>query len=124
MPTPNEHLSQARHNERLANQLVNENPPRFLDWVLTVAFYSALHYVKYLRACCGLLVGTSHDDVDQYFTMPELRALHRCYRGMKDDSRDARYNCLMPTPVDAEDCLQNRLVQIREHILQLHPPVP
>lgn len=38
------HLSQAQHNEQLANKLVQEPP--FHDWGITAAFYAAIHYLE------------------------------------------------------------------------------
>lgn len=38
------HLSQAQHNEQLANKLVQAPP--FHDWGITAAFYSAIHYLE------------------------------------------------------------------------------
>jgi len=38
------HLSQAEHNEEVANKLVKEPP--YHDWGITAAFYSAIHYLE------------------------------------------------------------------------------
>jgi hypothetical protein len=38
------HLSQAQHNEEVANRLIQEPP--YHDWGITAAFYAAIHYVK------------------------------------------------------------------------------
>jgi len=38
------HLSQAKHNEEVANHLV-KNPP-FHDWGITAAFYAAIHFLE------------------------------------------------------------------------------
>lgn len=38
------HLSQAKHNEELANKLICEPP--FHDWGITAAFYAAIHYLE------------------------------------------------------------------------------
>ena len=122
MPTPPEHLDQARRNERLADRLINDSPPAYLDWAVTTAFYAAVHYVKYFRASQNLSVGDSHDEIHRFFRTPELRLLQRCYRGMEDDCWAARYQCSVPTPTDAEDCVSNSLARIRQHILGLYPP--
>jgi hypothetical protein len=36
------HLAQARYNEALARELIEE----YGDWAITVAFYAAVHYVE------------------------------------------------------------------------------
>lgn len=122
MPSAGEHLTQARHNQDLAEQLINENPLAYADWAVTVAFYTALHYVKYFRASRGLSVGDSHDEIDGFFRMPELRPLQRYYRGMKDDCWGARYQCVIPTPIEAIDLVRNQLDRVRQPILRLCPP--
>lgn len=38
-------LDYARHNEKTCKYL--DKKPDFADWVITTAFYSALHYVRY-----------------------------------------------------------------------------
>jgi hypothetical protein len=43
MAEPITHEKQAQHNEKIATKLVNSP---FIDWAVTCAFYSALHYVE------------------------------------------------------------------------------
>jgi hypothetical protein len=38
------HLSQAQHNEQLANKLIQEPP--YHDWAITAAFYASIHYIE------------------------------------------------------------------------------
>jgi len=38
-------LEHARHNDKAFRHF--DKNPDFLDWVITIAFYSSLHYVKY-----------------------------------------------------------------------------
>jgi glucose-6-phosphate isomerase len=38
------HILQAEHNESLADYLIGIDP--YHDWVITVSFYSAIHYFK------------------------------------------------------------------------------
>lgn len=40
-----DNLEYAKHNEKACNYL--DKKPEFADWVITTAFYSALHYVQY-----------------------------------------------------------------------------
>lgn len=44
MPTENQHLIQARHNEDFIQHLINTG--RFSDWAATGMFYAAVHYVE------------------------------------------------------------------------------
>ncbi len=39
------HLSQAKHNEEVADRLIKEPP--YHDWGITAAFYAAIHYLEY-----------------------------------------------------------------------------
>lgn len=40
-----DNLDYAQHNEKVCKYLDKE--PEFTDWVITTAFYSALHYIRY-----------------------------------------------------------------------------
>jgi len=44
MPSYQAHLYQAQHNEQLLSELVANLS--YKDWVVTVAFYTAMHYVE------------------------------------------------------------------------------
>lgn len=39
------HIAQANHNENLATELAN-NLLQYRDWIITVSFYAAIHYVE------------------------------------------------------------------------------
>lgn len=46
MPNRSSHLSKARHNEKLLiSKMASSEYSNYKDWVATVAFYTALHYV-------------------------------------------------------------------------------
>jgi len=38
------HLSQARHNEEVADRLISDPP--YHDWAITAGFYAAIHYFE------------------------------------------------------------------------------
>ena len=40
------HLRQALHNKFFMNDISNEDNIKYIDWVITVSFYSALHYIE------------------------------------------------------------------------------
>ena len=40
-----DHLNQAKHNETLAEKLIAEDL-RHWDWLITIAFYAAVHYAE------------------------------------------------------------------------------
>jgi hypothetical protein len=43
-----DHLRQAQHNEALAGDLDSPGGLKYRDWLITVAFYAAVHYVEAL----------------------------------------------------------------------------
>ncbi|HQE92009.1 MAG TPA: hypothetical protein PLH19_04885 [Anaerolineae bacterium] len=45
MPTADTHLHQAQHNHALIETLDPENTV-YLDWIVTIAFYVAVHRVE------------------------------------------------------------------------------
>ena len=46
MATYKDHLSQAKHNECLCKYLAEDPSLDYKDWLITAAFYSALHYIE------------------------------------------------------------------------------
>lgn len=50
MPSENQHLIQARHNEDCVQYLINAS--RFNDWAVTGIFYAAVHYVEAAFDAC------------------------------------------------------------------------
>ncbi len=40
------HLKKAALNEELARKLADEDAAKYADWVITTAFYAAIHYVE------------------------------------------------------------------------------
>lgn len=64
-------LAHAQHNEKACKYL--RIKPDYLDWVITTAFYSALHYVRYkmlpqtVRRVNGTLIEIS--DFETYYSL-------------------------------------------------------
>ncbi len=44
MPSGSDHIAQAKHNEGFASSLKSD--PTYKDWIVTVCFYAALHYIE------------------------------------------------------------------------------
>ena len=40
------HWEQAEHNEKIASELIGQNPIEYKDWAEITSFYSAIHYVE------------------------------------------------------------------------------
>jgi len=60
MPTQQQHLVQAKHNEDFVNSFDLQTTP-YLDWVVTGIYYAALHYVESYLALQG-----KHPRSDRY----------------------------------------------------------
>ncbi|MGH8545751.1 MAG: hypothetical protein ACREX3_19430, partial [Gammaproteobacteria bacterium] len=91
MPSENQHLIQARHNEDFVQYLINAI--RFNDWVATGIFYAAVHYVE--AAFDARLNGfhTFSHSVREYNlirVLPDPRSRLQ-YRRLKSASMLARY---------------------------------
>ena len=96
------HLRQARHNEKLAQQLLDSL--EYKDWIITVTFYAAVHYVEaaffqnpqivhtekgITPNYAGGYYGYRSDMILQYH--PEI---YPSYHKLYQQSRIARYLCL------------------------------
>ncbi len=51
----NHHREHAEHNEEVYNYL-RQNLD-YIDWVITCAFYTALHYIEYKIFPCEIIIG-------------------------------------------------------------------
>lgn len=71
-------LAHAQHNEALCNKLYTERS--FFDWVVTTAFYSALHYSEF--QLFPFSIGpTEYADFDIYYGI---------FKSLNDNKHDAR----------------------------------
>jgi len=126
MPTQDEHLDKAQHNQRFYESL-DIATTDFLDWLVTGLFYCALHYVDAYLATKLIHprqhAGTNQRN-DQVAHMPELRVIYRHYRALYDDCIDARYG-FHPTGMrnfsvsEIQRLRDWNLATIRAHVLQL-----
>lgn len=88
--TPSEHLDKAQRNENLACALFNLGVP-CCDWIITIIFYSALHY------CYSKLpvqyVQPTHSDLINEITKKYSHnlMLYQSFKSLKDKSEDGRY---------------------------------
>jgi hypothetical protein len=118
MPSQLEHTRQWQSNHSLLAQVMTQI--EYPDWVITLAFYTALHSTERFLAR-QKVHPQSHSirDVEiQQFAVQLTRPVLRAYAGMKNASRNARYNCPRLTAVDVQQQLQ-RLALIDRHIAQL-----
>jgi hypothetical protein len=95
MATAAAHAHQANHNQ---NFLASIDPKVFPDWVVTAAFYKALHVVE------GLLVrkmgGTANHGQRNHVLKTQFASVWKEYRPLYNLSRTARYWCVPILPAD------------------------
>lgn len=93
MPSLDEHLRQAEHNERFVDIFDLKSSP-YLDWALTGIFYSAIHYVEAAlatRAKHPLSHSERNTLIHLYIKNNDVYDDHR---DLMEDSRDVRYKCI------------------------------
>jgi hypothetical protein len=110
MPSYEEHIMQAEHNEEMLAFLEEHDKHiYFSDWYVTTAFYTALHYYEAMIFATKLTIGgiTVQDSgtLCRYFDTDSERTvrknvikshysqLHKSYSYLYRGSRLARYNC-------------------------------
>jgi hypothetical protein len=103
MPSRNDHETQWNSNHQLLAQLERQN--YFSDWIVTVAFYTALHSLERFLA---LRNKHPHDHLDRKNILliyaPQLgQQILRDYLDMYNMSIAARYECISPTLTDVQD---------------------
>jgi hypothetical protein len=95
MATAAAHAQQATHNQ---NFLGTIDPNLFPDWIVTVAFYKAVHVVE------GLLVrkgkGTGNHAQRNLALKTQFASVWKDYHPLYNQSRVARYWCVPFKPVD------------------------
>lgn len=116
MPSVLRHLDQANHNEEFSATI----SASYADWGITVRFYAAAHLVRAWlrgrRAPDSLL--RSHVDIEgELLKFRFDRGAHRAYRKLSDLSREARYDCILPTDLQSDVAeAQHLLDEIRAYV--------
>ena len=91
------HFEQARQNRDLAHELLRDHAsgPAYVQWVVTVAFYCAVHAMQ------GYLVDLGRDPKSHAMREAEIADptnrvptdVYRAYMALKQFSEKARYRC-------------------------------
>jgi hypothetical protein len=93
MATAADHTRQANHNQDFLNSI---DAARFPDWVVTAAFYKAVHVVE------GLLVrkgsGSGNHTHRNQALKRRFATVWKEYRPLYNQSRVARYWCVPISP--------------------------
>jgi hypothetical protein len=119
MPTAEQHRQQAEHNKAFVQSFDLDTSP-YLDWVVTAAFYTALHLVEWFLKTRELAGRRDHHLRDAYIArMDELRSIYFDYTELKFQSEAGRYECATFSPDILRHDLLPRLAQIDTHIKSL-----
>jgi uncharacterized protein (UPF0332 family) len=115
MPSENVHKRQAEHNRRFLDWL-DLDVTQYLDWAVTVIFYTALHFVEWLLATKGLHSDT-HDNRHQAMgRVSELRPIYPDYRELETQSHRSRYEGAQFSRNFVKSTLAPKLEKIESHI--------
>ncbi len=90
MPTKDEHLRKATHNEKFFDDF-NLASSAYPDWAITVLFYSALHYVEAFFAAQTPAIHCATHPQREGLINQHLRSIYGDYSDLKNDSLAARY---------------------------------
>lgn len=122
MPSLAEHAHKVAHNEAFFRGFDLDTTP-YLDWVVVVVFYSALHPVEAFAATRGEHFETHLEREQFVWASPELRPVYTHYRRLYDDSLDARYEIRTFTPDEVRGLITNHFEPLKQHISSL-PVIP
>ena len=121
MPSYTNHIQQIERNRAFLNSVDIDNTP-FLDWIATVAFYTALHCVEAWFAEQGHgMHFDSHEKRNQ--EMGKVAEFKKIiwprYRELQTQSHRARYQCVIPTRPLIQTKVLPYLDEIEEEIHRL-----
>ncbi len=119
MPSEIVHRCQAEHNKQFLDWL-DLNTTQYLDWAVTVIFYTALHFVEWLLATKNLPKGLhsdSHDNRHQAMgRVSELKPIYLDYRELETQSHRSRYEGVQFRRDFVKSTLMPKLEKIESHI--------
>ncbi len=117
MPTTEEHLRKAQHNEDFARWLASQEGADYHDWVLNASFYSALHFVEGALAKFGVH-SANHGERGDYIRI-HMRDCYRPYGHLKNLSTTARYHCASIPRQDFHSQVGRHLEDVKQIVRRL-----
>jgi hypothetical protein len=113
MPDIGAHQQQVEHNRQTVAYL-QQAGDNYLDWVVTMLFYTALHLVDQVLYHTAQLHPRNHFQRHAAIAnTPELTAIYQDYRELEHQSRRSRYECAKFTSEEVE-YLAERLTRIEQ----------
>ena len=120
MPDIVTHQQQVAHNQQVMAYL-QQAGSIYLDWVVTVMFYTALHLVDQVLAQTVNLHPRNHRQRHAAMSQqPDLAPIYRDYRELEHQSRSSRYDGARFTAQDGQR-LASRLNRIEQVVKKLVP---
>ena len=123
MKKPSKYIQQAVQNTELATHL-RQDKTQYLDWAATCLFYAAVHYVNAYLAKAGKAIPRRHKTQGNLMgrsnivqSDPALKTIYLAYRHLDDESRDARYELMRPTPENYDAYLVPQLDRIKGFVM-------
>jgi hypothetical protein len=122
MPNLQEHLDKAQHNFDFLDSFDSNQRGNYRGWIVTVYFYTALHYVDAYLANKGYKEFNTHEERKNHIVIfqSDLKpSIYRKYRQLEDDSRNARYSTKQFTRKDVDEVRQKFFQPIKQRIENL-----
>ena len=125
----NTHIDKAKHNEEFIKLIKEHGKNDYNDWVITISFYAALHYIKAFLKYRKVAVGFSHNQIDAQINPDSKTAkaklpskIYSAYHELYRSSRNARYTAVYLS--DFQELLlevssneaQKNLTDIKKHL--------
>jgi len=85
-----QHKQQIAQNRQFLMFILNQG---YSDWVITVAFYLALHSIEWYLSKKDIYSGNHDERFKNIRKVPELIPIHNKYRVLYRKSKEARYLC-------------------------------
>ena len=117
MPSKDDHIKIAKRNEVFSRELLSEG--KNLDWVVTIIFYSAIHYVEAYMATKNRHSGSHRNRDSEIENDSNLSPLYDDFSDLKNDSIQCRYHGYTFPLNDVISRIKPSLKFIRSHISNL-----
>ena len=120
MPDIQAHRQQVQHNRQVISHL-QQGSDTYLDWVVTLLFYTALHLVDQVLYHNAQLNPRNHRQRHAAIAKePALAQIYPDYRELEHQSRRSRYECAQFT-LDEVQSLSARLAHIEQVMQSIVP---
>jgi len=118
MPSIDQHLEQAKHNEHFFGGIDRE---AFADWAMTALFYSGLHWIDALLASKNIHPADHLRRDNLVWKTIELRPIAKDYMSLKGKSVNARYDCFPFNRVHVNEAENRHFKAIKAELRKYFP---